>query len=101
MRKEHHLRRLSTSARYVQHGLFDTLENIWYEYYLRWQISKARVHWQVTGSVLMCMTDPEDVLEYVDSVVKNFQVRRLLKWLARIRENRDQRMCALDVRLNL
>ena len=49
----------------------------------------------------MCMTDPEDVLEYVDSAVTNFHVRRLLQWLARISENRDQRMCALDVRLNL
>ena len=49
----------------------------------------------------MCMTDPEDVLEYVDSDVKNFQVRGLLQWLARISENRDQRMCALDVRVNL
>ena len=47
------------------------------------------------------MTDPEDVLEYVDSDVKICQVRRLLQWLARISENRDQRMCALDVRLNL
>ena len=47
------------------------------------------------------MTDPEDVLEYVDTDVKKFDVRRLLQWLACIRENRDQRMCALDVRLNL
>ena len=49
----------------------------------------------------MCMTDPKDVLEYIDSVVKKFQVRRLLQWLARISEKRDQRLCALDVRLNL
>ena len=48
----------------------------------------------------MCMTDPEDVLEYVDSDVKNFDVRRLLQWLARISENRNQRMSVLDVRLN-
>ena len=49
----------------------------------------------------MCMTDPEDVLEYVDSAVAKFHVRRLLQWLERISENRDQRMRALDVRLNL
>ena len=101
MRKEHRSRRLSKSARYVQHAHVDTLENIWYGYYLYRPLSKARVHRQVTGSVLMCMTDPEDVLEYVDSTATNFDVRRLLKWLARISENRDQRMCALDVRLNL
>ena len=47
------------------------------------------------------MTDPEDVLEYVDAAVPSFQVRRLLQWLGHISENRDQRMCALDVRLNL
>ena len=49
----------------------------------------------------MCMTDPEDVHEYVDSTATNFDVRRLLQWLERISENPDQRMCALDVRWNL
>ena len=47
------------------------------------------------------MTDPEDVLEYVDAAVKNFHVRRLLKWLASIREKQDRRMSLLDVRVNL
>ena len=43
------------------------------------------------------MTDPEDVLEYADSDVQNFDVRRLLQWLARISENRESRISALDV----
>ena len=47
------------------------------------------------------MTEPEDVFEYVDSGVKSFHVRRLLQWLARIRENPDRRISILDVRLSL
>ena len=47
------------------------------------------------------MTDPEDVLEYVDVAVKNFHVLRLLQWLASMSEKRDRRMCLLDVRVNL
>jgi len=51
---------------------------------------------KVTGAILQCMTDPEDVLEYVDAAVKNFHVRRLLKWLARIGEGRARRLSVLD-----
>ena len=47
------------------------------------------------------MTDPEDVLEYVDAAVKNDHVLRLLKWLTSISEKRDRRMSLLDVRVNL
>ena len=47
------------------------------------------------------MTDPEDVLEYVDAAVKHVHVHVLLKWLASISEKRDRRMSLLDVRVNL
>ena len=47
------------------------------------------------------MTDPEDVLEYVDVAVTEFHVLRLLQWLASMSEKRDRRMSLLDVRVNL
>ena len=47
------------------------------------------------------MTDPEDVLEYVDAAVKHVHVLLLLKWLASISEKRDRRMSLLDVRVHL
>ena len=47
------------------------------------------------------MSDPEDVHEYVDATVANSDVRRLLKWLARIGGGQDQRIAVLDVCLSL
>ena len=47
------------------------------------------------------MSNPEDVHEYVDATVANFDVRRLLKWLAGIGGGQDQRIAVLDVCLSL
>ena len=47
------------------------------------------------------MSNPEDVHEYVDATVTNFDLRRLLKWLARIGGGQDQKIAVLDVCLIL
>ena len=47
------------------------------------------------------MSDPEHVLEYVDSDVKNVHVQRLLQWLVPTRGNRDPSVSLSDVRGNL
>ena len=65
---------------------------------LLWQISyNLHTHCQVTGNMLQCMTDPDDVFEYVDQAVKNFDVWRLLQWLARIGSSEAQRAACLKV----
>ena len=47
------------------------------------------------------MSDPEDVHEYVDATVANSDVRRFLKWLARIGGGQDQKIAVLDVNSRL
>ena len=44
--------------------------------------------------MLQCMTDPEDVEEYVDGPPKKIHVRRLLEWLDDTRANEKQRTVA-------
>ena len=47
------------------------------------------------------MSDPEDVHEYVDEgEVKNFHIRRLLEWLARLGGDRTRRIAVLNVCLS-
>ena len=43
--------------------------------------SHETMYLQLTGSLLQCMSEPEDVLEYVDGKMMKFLVLRFLKWL--------------------
>ena len=47
--------------------------------------------------MLQCMTEPDDVLEYVDQAVKKFDVRRLLQWLARMGASGNQKAAVVEV----
>ena len=59
--------------------------------------ANASVHSQVNGSILQFMTDPEDVLEYVEGTVKKIRVRLLLKWLRSVHGSRSPSITALEV----
>ena len=49
--------------------------------------------------MLECMTDPEDVLEYLDETVKKFHVRQLLVWLKAFTGGEAQTFPVLQVSL--
>ena len=55
------------------------------------------MHLQVTGSLLQCMSEPEDVLEYVDGKIAKFVVRRLLTWLERVGGGQSEKITILEV----
>ena len=53
---------------------------------------------QVTGAIFQCMSDPDDVYEYLgDEPVKKLCIRRLLKWLKTIAGDEAQRLPVLTV----
>ena len=52
---------------------------------------------QVNGSLLQCMSEPEDVLEYVDGEMMKFLVLRLLKWLERVGGGYTKKLTILEV----
>ena len=43
------------------------------------------------------MTDPDDVFEYLDQAVTNFDINRLLKWLTHIGGSGNQKTFAVEV----
>ena len=55
------------------------------------------VYLQVTGSLLQCMSEPEDVLEYVDGKIMRFIAQRLLKWLERVGGGQSEKITILEV----
>ena len=52
---------------------------------------------QVTGRLLQCMNEPEDVLEYVDGKIMRFIAQRLLKWLERVGGGYTKKLSILEV----
>ena len=75
--------------------IFDSLRYDHYFVVPVW-VSKI-VHVQVTGSLLQCMSEPEDVLEYVDGKIMKSLVQRLLKWLERVGGGQAQKITVLEV----
>ena len=55
------------------------------------------VYLQVTGSLLQCMSELEDVLEYVDGKMMPFLVRRFLKWLESVEGGYTKKLTILEV----
>ena len=53
----------------------------------------------MTGSILQCLEEVEDVREYVsDTKVKLLSMRRLLKWLETVKRDSPEEELEVDVR---
>ena len=74
-------------------------DSVWYDHHFVVPAvdSHEIVYLQVTGRLLQCMSEPEDVLEYVDGKIIHFIVQRLLKWLESIGGGYTKKLSILEV----
>ena len=76
----------------------ETCACIWLEGTLSEDIFETNTHAQVTGSILQCMDQVDDIYEYLpDESVKMLFFRRLLMWLERFQGDSTEGPPDIDV----